>query len=106
MDVTPSAKSAGLAGFGIGLLLWTFVFKINTFARLFRVQSFVKRDKVLDWIGDNSSLFLAGTAATNLAVHGLSPLVVPMTLTMEMVNIFMVMLLKVRRLFTRRHEFI
>jgi hypothetical protein len=103
MLLTPSAKSSGLAGFGLGFLLWTFIFKLDTLAKLFHVNRWVKRERTLNWIADNGGLFLAGTAAANLSVHGTSsPIVVPMTLCMELFNTCMVLMLKVWKLGTRR----
>lgn len=70
--------------------MWSFLFKCETIARLFGLGRFVKREKVFNWIMKNRGLFLAGTAATNLALHGTEhPAVVPQTLAMEGFNVFM-----------------
>lgn len=91
MFLTPSSTSSGLSGIGLGALLWSFIAKLDTIAKIFGVGRWIKRDWVLNWIDGNKGLFLAGTAATNLAIHGTShPAVVPMTLCMELFNIFVV----------------
>lgn len=89
-----------MAGFGLGALLWSFIYKLHTLAKLFHVSRWVKRDKTLDWIDSNKGLFLAGTATTNLAVHGVSnSLAVSMTLCLEIFNVFVVFcILPLRRL--------
>lgn len=108
MFITPSATASGLSGVGLGFLQWTFIAKIDTIAKLFGLSRWIKREKTLDWIDGNKGLFLAGTAATNLAMHGTSsPTVVPMTLCMELVNVFVVYaILPLRRVTRSKHKFI
>lgn len=102
MMFTPTQTGGAFSGLGLGILLWSFLFKMETIAGLFGLRRFVSRRRTLDWISNNGGLFLAGTAAVNLSLHGTSsPNVVPMTLAMEAFNVVMVVILKTGRLVRR-----
>jgi hypothetical protein len=72
IQMTPSAKSAFIAGSALSLVAWLSLFKLDAIAQLFRVNRIVKQEKVFTWIDSNRSLSLLFTEFVNFGVHGVT----------------------------------
>jgi hypothetical protein len=91
MTITPTNQGSLIAGIGMWALAWATVFKLD---KIPIVKSFFNKEKVFDWISDNStnkSLTLIITEFINFAIHGVSnPNGVIFALGGTMVNAFMI----------------
>jgi hypothetical protein len=81
MTFTPSSTSSATAGFVLGIVLWSFVVKMDTILELFHIQP--RRDRVLAWINKNKILTFSFTEVVNYTFHGVSS---PLTTTFAIGN--------------------
>ena len=92
---TPSATSSVVAGMGLWVLAWSFVAKLDSVAKLLRVERFINKDKFLDWIADHKGISLIATEMVNIGSHGMGmdSLGVTFSLGGTIVNAFVICLI-------------
>lgn len=71
MQLTPTDKGAGLAGIALATIGWASLFKLNSVAKLLRLDRWVDQEKVFDWIAHNRGLSILITEIVNFSVHGI-----------------------------------
>ena len=92
MDLTPSSKSAALAGAGFWVLIWSIVFKIDVVLKLFKLELGL-REKILDFVRKEKGFSLMITEGINFGIHGFTnPVAVTFALGGTVVNAIMVMI--------------
>jgi hypothetical protein len=98
---TPSASSSVVAGMGLWVLAWSFVAKLDSVAKLCHLDSFIDKDKFLDWVTDHKGISLIATELLNIGSHGMGTdsLGVTFSLGGTIVNAFVIcIILPLRRM--------
>lgn len=72
MTLTPTDKGSGIAGIALALIGWASIFKFDAVAKLCRVDRWLGKEKMLDWIVRNRTLALLITEIINFATHGVT----------------------------------
>ena len=91
---TPSATSSVVAGMGLWVLAWSFVAKLDSVAKLLRVDRFIDKNKFLDWIADHKGVSLIVTEVINIGSHGMGTDMLGVTFSLggTLVNAFVICL--------------
>jgi len=70
MTFTPTAASAGIAGFTFWGLVWTTLSKLDTIAALFGFKNRFFARQMRLWINDNKGLTICASEIVNFGIHG------------------------------------
>lgn len=94
MQLTPTDKGAGIAGFAFATLAWFSLFKIDHLARMLHVDRWIKQDALFSWITRsyaNQALTFLITEVINFGTHGVTnPASVIFACGSTIVNAFMI----------------
>lgn len=94
MQLTPTDKGAGIAGFAFAILAWFSLFKLDHVAKICHIDRWVKRDRFFEWIVSSystKSLTFLLTEILNFATHGVTnPASVLFACGSTVVNAFMI----------------
>lgn len=94
MQLTPTDKGAAFAGIMLSSIAWLSLFKIDHVAKICRVDRWIKKDNLFDWITRstaNKALTLLVTEIINFTVHGVTnPASVLFASGSTVVNAFMI----------------
>jgi hypothetical protein len=104
VNLTPSTKSAFIAGIGLWCLIWASLFKADEFAEVGGIRRWVSFDRCLNWICQHKGTSLVGTELFNYGTHGITnPLGVTFAIGGTLVNMTMIyVLLPIRNRMKRR----
>jgi hypothetical protein len=69
MQITPTAKSQGIAGVGFWIILWSLISHLEQMARYIKCDQWIKQDAIFAWINRNKTLSLVGSEVLNLTMH-------------------------------------
>ena len=99
-NLTPSSKSAFLAGIGLWVLLWASLFKSDEIAEAAGIERWFSSERCLNWVRQHKSTTLLGTELFNYGTHGITdPLGVTFAIAGTLVNLLVIfVLLPVRAL--------
>jgi len=93
MMVTPSAKAGLFSGCGLWMLVWGFIYHVDSIPLL---NKFAHTEQILVWIRTHRTQAFLGSEAINLATHAhamSSPTLMPFVIGGSLVNGLMIFLI-------------
>jgi hypothetical protein len=101
-NLTPSTKSAFLAGIGLWVLLWASLFKSDEIAEVAGIERWFSSERCLNWVRQHKSTTLLGTELFNYGTHGITdPLGVTFAFAGTLVNLLVIFVLLPVRAFLK-----
>lgn len=102
---TPTASSQFIAGFSFWGVIWSIIYKVDSIAKLVKLDGWISSDRILGWITRNKILSLLCTEFVNMATHDTeSAGGVTVMIGGTLMNVLMIfVVLPIRNLFHRKH---